>query len=158
MNVSILVRRPVLTSVVIVAAIMITLGSGWAAAVLAFDIDPPNSAGAVTTVVSILAGTSWLRRNLKRPMSRPERLGFATGVTLLNAAIPIVILTGLVVWFGLPFNVAGFDWVLEGGKGTLLEPAFAWLMLVVLAVVFGGAYFAAGRSYRKATKGDEATH
>src|SRR5437016_606008 len=138
MDLSILIRRPVVTSVVIVAVTMIALGSGWAAAVLAFDINPPNSAGAVTTVVSIMAGTSWFRRNMDRPMSQRERLSFATGVTLLNAAVPIAFLAALVSWFGLPLSVASFDLVLEGGKGTLLEPAFAWLMLFILGAVFAG--------------------
>jgi hypothetical protein len=135
---------------------MIALGSAWAAAVIAFDFDPPNSSGGATTVISILAGTSWFRRNMDRPMSQRERLSFATGVTLLNAAVPIAFVAALVSWFGLPLSVASFDLVLEGGKGTLLEPAFAWLMLFILGAVFAGAYFAAGRRPRKPTRADKA--
>lgn len=156
MKPNVFVRRPVVTSISIVAATMVAIGTACAAAVLEFGFDPPNSFGGITTVVSILVGAGWFRSTMHRAMSKRERLGFATGVALLNAIVPLASIAALLLWTGLPLSIASFDQVLEGGKGTLLQSTFAWLMLFVIGVVFVGAYFAAGRVPRKQRERGEA--
>ena len=119
-----------------IAIILIVLGL-----IYAFDITPPTSSGQITTLVSTMIGVMWFSRRVNRPMMNEERLWFATGVTAVNAVVPLlyVIISLLIV--GLPISIESVDLFFGDGKGFLLETALAWLMTFILALTFAQAYF-----------------
>jgi hypothetical protein len=137
------VDHAVVKSVLIVAGIF--LGTEIAVAAVSYlsGITLPSSVGVVVTVVSTMAGVRWFRHKYERPMSNPERLGFATGVTVVNCIIPVGLLSVLMAIAGLPINADSFDLVITGGHGYLFQPFVAWLALFILGLVFLQAYFVA---------------
>jgi hypothetical protein len=134
-------RHPVLKSVLIVAAVGVGIIAAWLAAIYAFNVTPSKSSGSATTLFSTIAGASWFRWRANRPMLHRERLGFAAGVTFVNAGIPFIYVVAALLWFGLPLTLASYDLAFGDGKGFLIEPAVFWLMLFVLGLVFVEAYF-----------------
>jgi hypothetical protein len=131
----------VLRSVLVAGAVMVGVGSVWFGAAYGFNFELPDNSGSLTTLISTMAGAIWFRRKTNRPMLTSERLLYATGLTLLNAVIPIVMVVAALAWFGTPMSLAGFDLLFGGGEGYLLEPAFAGLMFFILVLVFFQAFF-----------------
>ena len=142
----------VVKSVLIVAGVFLALETAVAAAVHYLGIALPNSFGAVVTVLSTMAGARWFRSKLNRPMSNRERLGFAIGVTLVNALIPVGFIAVLLVFAGLPVNPESYDLVLAGGRGDLFQPFVAWIVVFILSLVFLQAYFVGWFSGRRRMK------
>lgn len=142
----------VVKSVLIVAGVFLGLEAAVAAAVHYLGIALPNSFGTVVTVLSTMAGARWFRSKLNRSMSNRERFGFATGVTLVNALIPVGFIAVLLVFAGLPVNPESYDLVLAGGHGDLFQPFVAWIVIFILSLVFVQAYFVGWFSTRQRMK------
>lgn len=145
-------KYTVVKSVLIVAGVFLALETGVAAAVHYLGLVLPNSFGVVVTVLSTMTGAGWFGRKLNRSMSKRERFGFAVGVTLVNALVPVGFLVVLMMFAGLPVNADSFDLVLAGGRGDLFQPFVVWLVIFILSLVFLQAYLIGWFSTRQRTK------
>ena len=143
------VDHAIVKSVLIVAIVFLSVEMAVAAASYVFGLVLPGALGAVVTVVSTLAGARWFTRKHDRSMSNVERLGFATGVTLVNSIIPVGFVAVLLMIAGLPVSADSFDLVIAGGHGYLFQPFVAWLAIFILTLVFLQAYFVAWFSTRQ---------
>lgn len=150
-------NRPLMKSVLIVAATMIAVYASTWIAVFVFDHTPPESAGTITGLISTLAGVGWFAWKVNRRMLHSERLRFAFGVVVVNVVVSISYFAALLLWAGLPVSPAGADIAFGDGKGYLLEADFAWFLVFGLALVFAQAYFFAWLLTRKLTKAAEAS-
>lgn len=141
MSTSSYVPIPMRGYVLIVGLSMIALIVALTCVAYYFDVELPSSSGTSVTLVTTMIGLIMFARKVDRPMERVERLWFAAGVTLVNAVVPLLFVIFSLWLAGLPLNLQSFDLLYGGGKGYLIEPGLAWLMVFIFALIFAQSYF-----------------
>lgn len=136
--------RYVVISAIAFAAAMLVM---WALIYL-IDFDLGNSAGYITTFVSIACGIMAFGRKEKRPMLSSERLWFSLGMVLINFLAPLLLILVMLLLYDLPVSIAGAD-MLFGGGGSLTAGAFLGIGGFMLVLTFLEAYFFAWLLSRK---------
>jgi hypothetical protein len=106
--------------------------------VAGFDLGSSHGTG--VAIATIIAGPAWFAHSVNRPMTRRERLRFASGVTLLDLGLSIIALVFAALLSGQPLTAQSIELTLSGGKEVAFDPALLLVVGFTEILTFGAAY------------------